>query len=186
MGFLFFKSNFTLIAENTTKYYLELQSRYENRFTDNTSLLGTAGALDAQNYIFVEHSIEIDTIIDMAKKALSREGKELNEYKKAKVRATMSSLDDFVNYLSKEDELEQNPLFNFVFNLEVAIFSIDSPYFSNYDIELACFKKANAISNAIQKTMEKYVSGGRFASVTSAFMKSPEFQQVRKELGIKA
>lgn len=46
------ESNFTLIAENTTKYYLELRKNYKDRFNDEVSLLATAGILDAQFYIF--------------------------------------------------------------------------------------------------------------------------------------
>ena len=129
-----FQSNFSRIAENTTNYYLELKNNYGDRFSDEISLLATAGVLDTQNYIFAEQTLDTARIIDMAKKALSQEGKELNEYKKAKVQATMSSFDDLVKYLSEEDGLEQDPLFNFVFNLEVAIFSIDNPYFSISDI----------------------------------------------------
>ena len=34
-----FKSNFTKIAENTTKYYLELKNRYYNKFENEISLL---------------------------------------------------------------------------------------------------------------------------------------------------
>ncbi len=179
-----FKSNFARIAENTAKYYLELKTNYGDRFSDETSLLATAGVLDAQNYVFAEQSLDTGRIIDMAKKALSQEGKELNEYKKAKVQATMSSFDSLVKYLSEEDELEQDPLFNFVFNLEVAIFSVDNPYFSSSDIELACFKKANTISNAVRKARGKYKGEAVFASVTTHFMKSPEFKPTRRLLGI--
>lgn len=152
-----FKSNFARIAENTTKYYLELRTNYGSRFSDEISLLATAGVLDAQNYIFVEHSIEIDTIIDMARKAVSQEG----------------------------NEFEQDPLFNFIFNLEVALFTVDNPRFSSSDIELACFKKANTISNAIRKSKEKYGGEARFALAVGTLMESPEFRQVRKQLGIK-
>ena len=152
-----FKSNFARIAENTTKYYLELKTNCGNRFCDEIFLLATAGVLDAQNYIFVEHSIEIDTIIDMARKAVSQEG----------------------------NEFEQDPLFNFIFSLEVALFTVDNPRFSSSDIELACFKKANTISNAIRKSKEKYGDEARFALVVGTLMESPEFRQVRKQLGIK-
>ena len=43
-----FKSNFSLVAENTTKYYMELKTRFKGRFPDDASLLATAGILDAQ------------------------------------------------------------------------------------------------------------------------------------------
>ena len=78
MGFLgLFKSNFTRIAENTTKYYLELTRNYGNRFDDEVALLTTVGALDAQTYVFVEGSIDLDTISYIAKQAVSKEELEL-------------------------------------------------------------------------------------------------------------
>lgn len=180
-----FKSNFARIAENTTKYYLELKTNYGNKFSDEAFLLVTAGVLDAQNYIFVEHSIGIDTIIDVARKAVSQKEKELTNYRRLKIQETLSSYKTALKLLTEGNEFEQDPLFNFIFSLEVALFAVDNPRFSSYDIELACFKKANTISNAIRKTKEKYGGEARFALVVATFMESPEFQQVRKQLGIK-
>jgi len=181
-----FKSNFARIAENTTKYYLELKTNYGDRFSDEISLLATAGVLDAQNYIFIEHSIDIDVIIDMAKKAVSEE--ELTNYRRLKVQEAFirpgGLRKAFVRLLAEENEFEQDPLFNFIFSLEVALFKVDNPRFPISDIELACFKKANTIANAIWKTKEKYGGEGLFASVTSAFMNSLDFQTYRKQLGI--
>jgi hypothetical protein len=65
------ESNFTLIAENTTKYYLELTKNYKNRINNEVFLLATAGILDAQFYIFMEKTINPAEIIDIAKKAVS-------------------------------------------------------------------------------------------------------------------
>ncbi|NQT31523.1 MAG: hypothetical protein HQ588_04240 [Deltaproteobacteria bacterium] len=62
-------SNFSLIAINTTKYYLELTSNYGNRFSNEVSLLATAGLLDAQNYVFVERTINPKDIFAMAQKS---------------------------------------------------------------------------------------------------------------------
>jgi len=179
-----FKSNFARIAENTTKYYLELKTNYGNRFSDEASLLATAGVLDAQNYVFTEHSIALDTIIDIALKAVSQGEKELTDYRRLKAQETLSSYKDFLSLLAEESEFERDPLFNFIFSFEVALFKVDNPRFSSSDIELACFKKANTISNAIRKARERYGGGELFASVTSAFMDSPEFQTYRKQLGI--
>ena len=64
------ESNFTLIAEITTKYYLELTKKYKNRFNDEISLLATAGILDAQHYIFIEQKIKPSEIIDIAKQSV--------------------------------------------------------------------------------------------------------------------
>jgi len=180
-----FKSNFARIAENTTEYYLELKTNYGSKFSDEASLLATAGVLDAGNYIFTEHSINVDTIIDMAKKAVSQKEKELTNYRRLKVQETLSYTGEaFWRLLPEENEFEQDPLFNFIFSLEIALFKVDNSRFSSSDIELACFKKANTISNAIRKTKEKCGGGGRFALVVSGFMDSPEFQPVRKQLGI--
>ncbi len=180
-----FKSNFARIAENTTKYYLELKTNYGSRFSDEICLLATAGVLDAQNYIFIEHSIEIDSIIDMARKAVSQKEQELTNYRGLKVQETLSSYKAFTKLFTESNELEQDPLFNFIFSLEVALFAVDNPRFSSSDIELACFKKATTISNAIRKTKEKYRGEAQFGLVVTTFMESPEFRQVRKQLGIK-
>jgi len=67
----FGSDNFTFIATNTTKYYLELTRNYGNRFSDKASLMATAGVLDAQTYIFVERTISLSTILDIAKEATS-------------------------------------------------------------------------------------------------------------------
>jgi hypothetical protein len=179
-----FKSNFTRIAENTTKYYLELVNNYKQRFRDELSILATAGVLDAQNYVFVEHSLNVDTLIDMVRKAISPERKELTEYKKAKVQASMASGTNFVKYINQEDKLEKDPLFNFVFSLEIALFSIDSPYFSSSDIALSCFQKADTIAKAIQKTRDKYKGEPLFTTVTTRFMEGTDFEEVRRILGI--
>ena len=180
----FFKSNFTRIAENTTKYYLELVNNYKQRFNDEVSMLAAAGVLDAQNYVFVERSLNADTLIDMANKASSLESEEPTEYKKARVQALTPSTSDFIEYISQEDDLEKDPLFNFIFNLEVALFSVDSSYFSSLDIRLACFQKADTIAKAIQKTRDKYRGEPRVTSVTMRFMEEPEFEEVRNVLNI--
>ncbi|MBA7635325.1 hypothetical protein ES703_42926 [subsurface metagenome] len=74
------ESNFTLIAENTTKYYLELTKNYKNRFNNEASLLATAGILDAQFYVFVDQTINPSEIIDIAKKAVSSKKEALVDF----------------------------------------------------------------------------------------------------------
>jgi hypothetical protein len=63
------ESNFTLIASNITKYYLELTRNYSKRFSDEVSLLAIAGLLDAQFYVLIEGVISLSEILDMAKKS---------------------------------------------------------------------------------------------------------------------
>jgi hypothetical protein len=65
------ESNFTLVAENVAKFYLELTSKYKNRFTTEYSILAVAGILDAQNYIFILQTISPQEIIDIAQKTAS-------------------------------------------------------------------------------------------------------------------
>ena len=62
-------SNFSVIAMNVTKYYMELTRNYSNRFSDEVSLLATAGLLDAQNYVFIEKTINPKDILTMAQKS---------------------------------------------------------------------------------------------------------------------
>jgi len=69
------ESNYTFIAENTTKYYLELSRNYSGRFDGEASLLAAAGILDAQVYIFMEQKINPVEILNIAKKSLEA-GKE--------------------------------------------------------------------------------------------------------------
>ena len=63
------ESNFTLIAEITTKFYLELEKNYKDFFTDKVGLLATAGILDTQSYVFTDE-IKTTEIIDIAKEAV--------------------------------------------------------------------------------------------------------------------
>ena len=181
-----FKSNFARIAENTTKYYLELKTNYSNKFSDEIFLLATAGVLDAQNYIFEEHSIEIDTIIDMARKAVSQEQENrLSVFRRLMMQERLSSKRDILKHFG-DFELAHDPLFDFIFSLEVALFTIDKPFFSSpSDVQLSCFKKANTISNVIRRTKEKYGGEALFTLVVAKFMESPQFEPIRKQLGIK-
>lgn len=178
-----FKSNFVRVAENTTKYYIELKNVYNDKFNDEASLLATAGVLDSQNYVLRDLSINIDTIIELAKKAVS--SKELTIYRKLLIQEA-SANKALINLLTEGSNLEQYPLFNFVFDLEVLLFIIDNPQFSRSDIELACFKKVNAISDAIRKTEKKYRSEAQVALVTKMFIESPELLLYRNQLGIKS
>jgi hypothetical protein len=61
------ESNCTLIATITTKYYVELKTKYTSAFPDETSLLAMAGILDAQAYIFDTGQIQPMQIVDLAK-----------------------------------------------------------------------------------------------------------------------
>jgi len=66
MNILGEKSNFTLIANMTTKYYLELKRNFSHRLSDETSLISVAGILDANVYIFGTQQIKPQQIIAIA------------------------------------------------------------------------------------------------------------------------
>ena len=186
-----FKSNFTRIAENTTKYYIELTRNYSNRFDDEVTLLTTAGVLDAQTYVFVERSIDLDTISYIAKQAVLKEEFAPTSYQKMASQAFLkrfcakSLIDKIVSSSAEKDELEKDTLFNFIFSLEVEIFTVDSPEFSRSAIELACYEKADTILKAIRRMMNKYNGERLFTIATVNLMDSPKFEAIRKQLGIK-
>jgi len=146
------ESNYTFIAENTTKYYLELARNYGGRFNDESSLLATAGILDAQYYIFMQRKINPMKILYIAKKSLGA-GRE--------------------------------SLINFIIDLEVILFEVDTPNMDLNDIKDACEGQRQNIERAIQKVKDEYTSEPRFASEVAAFMNSAKFKPYRKMLGIK-
>jgi len=137
------ENNFVLIATNTTKYYLELTRHCSNRFSDEVSLLATAGLLDAKNYIFIEQAINPSEILDMAQR---------------------SAL------------LGEEALIDFIINLEIKMFAIDTPNIDISDIEMACIGMKEDIASAIRKTKKQYVSEPIFASAVSNFMNSSQFK----------
>ena len=57
----------TSVAENITKYYLELKRNYQNRFNDEATLLTSTGLIEAQSYL--EQNISLEQIFDIAKKS---------------------------------------------------------------------------------------------------------------------
>jgi hypothetical protein len=59
-------NNLTLIAEITTKFYLELK-KYEDKFSEETMLIAAAGILDAQHHIFIDKTIDSNYIIKLAR-----------------------------------------------------------------------------------------------------------------------
>ena len=185
-----FKTNYARIAENTTKFYLELRNNYGDRFPDEASLLAAAGVLDAQVYVFGEHSIEVETILDIAKSAVSEEQK-LSPYRELATDETLAKIDkgnygQALRELSRRwDKLEKEPLFDFVFSLEVEIFKVDCPQFTPSEIALACYQKTNTITKAIRDVKRKYGSETRFAQAAACFMELPRYQPIREQLGIK-
>jgi len=67
------ESNFTLIATNTTKYYMELRRSHAHCFLDDTSLIAAAGIIDAAMYILVHRNLAADHITVLAKETEGRD-----------------------------------------------------------------------------------------------------------------
>ena len=189
-----FKTNFSLIAENTTKYYMELKSRYKERFPDDASLLAATGILDAQNYIFSSSpQIDIIDIIELARRCIAkgedyipirkliRSSEMIQKHRQRKLSA--------YEVLASCDDLEEPPectdeVFDFVFGLEVLLFKADTK-FSPSDVEEACRSKHKTIEKAITGTMKKYnVGKGVFARATTTFMENVSQEPLRNSLGI--
>jgi len=189
-----FKTNYSLIAENTTKFYMELITRYKDRFPDDVSLLATAGVLDARHYVFPSPpQIDITDIIELAQKSTAKdEGhismRRLIQYSAPlqRYREHKSSVADLLSFEYSEGSPEcTDEVFDFVFGLELLIFKADTTKLSPFAIEEACQRKYRTIEKAIAETMKKYSVGkGRFARATTAFMEDVSLEAVRNSLGI--
>ena len=92
------------------------------------------GTLDVQTYVFVEDSITLSAISYTTKQVVSKGELELTSYQKMtshtepKKLKAKSSVDKIISS-GKKDELYGDTLFNFIFSLEVEIFTVDSPEF---------------------------------------------------------
>ena len=189
-----FKTNFSLIAENTTEYYMELTTRYKGRFPDDSSLLAAAGILDAQNYIFPSPpQIDITDVIELARRCTFK-GEDYIPIRKfiqysdhlQRYQNHKSSVADFLSFEYSTGPPEcTDEFFDFVFGLELLLFKADIKEFSPYAIEEACRSKYKTIEKAIAKTMKKYnVGKGIFAQATTIFMENVSLQSLRDSLGI--
>jgi len=194
MSFWPLKTNFSLIAENTTKYYMELKGRYKERFADDTSLLVAAGVLDAQNYIFPSPpKIDITDVMELARKCTAKDEdyipmRKLIQYSDntRRYRDHKSSIADLLSFEYSEGPPEcTDEVFDFVFGLELLLFEVDNKGFSPQAIEEACRSKYKTIEKAITQTMKKYKVGqGILARATTAFMENSSLEPLRNSLGI--
>ena len=189
-----FKSNFTKIAENTTKYYLELKNRYYNKFENEISLLATAGLLDAQSYTLISSpTITVEQLIELAKTALDDDELKISTWKRIsyekrhqQYREGNLSTAEYLVASDKEDVAKDvEHLFDFIFGLEILIFEIDVPKYSTSRKVESCIDSYRPIIKGITQTIEKYSVGhGRIADTTTGFMESPDFQTMRENLNI--
>jgi hypothetical protein len=194
-----FKTNYSLIAENTTKFYMELTTRYKDRFPEDASLLAAAGVLDAQNYIFPSPpQIDIMDVIELARKCTAKDedyvpmrkliqySDNIQRYKMQRYRDHKSSVADLLSFEYSEEPPEcTDEVFDFVFGLELLLFKVDNKRFSPYEIREACCRKYKTIEKAITRTIKKYdVGKGIFARATTTFMEDVSLEAVRNSLGI--
>jgi hypothetical protein len=194
MSFWPLKTNFSLIAENTTKYYMELKGRYKERFADDASLLAAAGVLDAQNYIFPSPpKIDITDVMELARKCTAKDEdyipmRKLIQYSDntRRYRDHKSSIADLLSFEYSGGSSEcTDEVFDFVFGLELFLFEVDNKRFSPQAIEEACRSKYKTIEKAITQTMKKYKVGqGILARATTAFMENSSLEPLRNRLGI--
>jgi len=194
MSFWPLKTNFSLIAENTTKYYMELKGRYKERFADDASLLAAAGVLDAQNDIFPSPpKIDITDVMELARKCTAKDEdyipmRKLIQYSDntRRYRDHKSSIADLLSFEYSEGPPEcTDEVFDFVFGLELLLFEVDNKRFSPQAIEEACRSKYKTIEKAITQTMKKYKVGqGILARATTAFIENSSLEPLRNRLGI--
>ena len=79
--------------------------------------------MDAQTYVFVEGSIDLDTISRITEEAVSKEELEPTSYQKMASQALLkrfrakSVIDKIVSSSKERNELGKDILFNFIFSL---------------------------------------------------------------------
>jgi len=177
-------NNYAFIAENTTKYYLELSRHYKDRFNTKANLLATAGVLDAQNYIFVKNpQMTVAEILDMANEVVSEKNMVVNVIARSTMEAEQGRITS-ADILTRAYLWEIDLLTQFIIALEVKIFEADSDI-SVWDIIDAFPTEVANIERTVQKTRGKNASERMFNLATANFMESSQFEAIRNQLGIK-
>lgn len=77
-------------------------------------------------------------------------------------------------------------LIDFIVNLEVLLFKIDTPNMSSDDIKKGCEEQRENIKKVIQKIKKCYVGEPAFAANAINFMQSHQFKSIRDLVGVKA
>lgn len=81
--------------------------------------------------------------------------------------------------------LKDNPLLDFIVNLEVLIFCVDCPAFTRAEIEQECRAQERHSQEAIESVVTRYRRAWTVSLEVAAFMKSRKFADLRVQLGIK-
>ena len=172
---------------------MELKTNYVDKFNDEALLIGTAGILDAQNYIFTTTpQIDITTLIELAKESVSKENgianmirNQANELILSKFKRENRNAVDILagNYKHKPLYDFVNPLSDFIISLEFLIFKADTAY-SNSDISFSIGSKLDSIIKSIAQVQRAYKTDKIFALATYNFMNLPQFKELREQIGI--
>lgn len=147
-----------MIAEFTTKYYLELSTRYKDEFKEESCLLATAGILDALPYVHDTKTISPLEIRDMARDVVKNNAKKTSP---------------------------KDSLVDFIIKLATKILEIDTPDMDVLEIENACTEQKELIKKTVQKVKKNYTSEEVFASRTDVFMRDMNFRLYREILWVK-
>ena len=142
-------------------------------------------------YVFVENSLKVDTILSIARGVLSKE--KMNEESLDFYYYRLMAWEEWQKGKTSKDlmlgkdntELEDDPLFGFIFSLEVELFKVDTPHSPPSLIASACYSKANTIFKAINRMKKRYKGEKLFTLATANLMDSPKFEAIREQLGIK-
>ena len=167
-----FKSNYYRIAENTTKYYLELTRKFSTQIDNEATALATAGILDARRYVFSNKpSISASELMSMALEAVVGQESVAQMIRQAYFEENLykARKKGWANLLEMP-AVEADPLTDFILALEVKIFEIDNPRIDSTDIMIACSMKIPTILEAIQKTKVKYIGEGAISKNTVSFL----------------
>jgi hypothetical protein len=149
-----FRRNYVRIAEFVTKFYLELQRNYRNRFKDETYLLATAGVQTALDWVLPpKATMSVSDVVKMADEAV-------------------------------HNEKAADPLFPFIIDLETEIQLADAPHLDREKIRFFLLLRAESIIKAVEKTKKKYRGDKGIAHAIDRFMEEAECKEVREALNI--
>jgi len=149
-----FRKNYVRIAEFVTKFYLELQRNYGNRFKDETYLLATAGVQTALDWVLPpKATLSVSDVVKMADEAV-------------------------------HNEKAADPLFPFILSLETEIQMADDPHLDRQKVRFFLLMRADGIIKAVEKTRKKYKGDKGIAHAIDRFMQEAECKEVREGLNI--
>jgi len=154
--------NFGLVARNITKIYLFLKSNYSESLPDQTTLIATAGIINAAKYIKT-NTIEPAEIISMAKSSIDEGGD-------TDIKNEVYSLSAFIR------------------QIEIEIFAIDTRM-DYYEIRDIVMQKHTMIRENVEEAIADYKQQAKLTLWRRAaenFMVSEKTKHLRYLLKIEA